>query len=313
MPTSSLLVATWGNGLFSISGQAVQHAFADQVVRGLAPDGRGGVLGIVGGHLLCRRSPDGAWTTIATSDRDLACCEAIGDAIFVGTEDAQILRVESDGVPRRLTGFDAVEGRDRWYAGAALVDGKLMGPPLGIRSMAATCDGAVLLANVHVGGIPRSTDGGLTWQPTIDIDTDVHQVCAHPTRPNIVIAAAAAGFCMSRDGGATWSIVQQGLHAHYCSAVAFAGPDIFVAASTDHFAPEGAVYRRPIDGIGSFQPVGGLPRWMGGIVDSDCIAVRDAIVAVIDQSGCLYVSHDNGATWSRPCEPLPNPGGLHIC
>ena len=96
-----------------------------------------------------------------------------------------------------------------------------MGPPLGIRSMAATCDGAALLANVHVGGVPRSTDAGLTWRPTIDIDSDIHQVCAHPTRPDIVIAAAAVGLCLSRDAGATWTIEQQGLHADHCSAVAW--------------------------------------------------------------------------------------------
>ena len=70
--------------------------------------------------------------------------------------------------------------------------------------MAATCDGAVLLVNVHVGGVPRSTDSGLTWRPPIDINSDVHQVCAHPTRPDIVIAAA--GLCISRDAGATWTI-----------------------------------------------------------------------------------------------------------
>jgi hypothetical protein len=86
------------------------------------------------------------------------------------------------------------------------------GRRLEIRSMAAACDGAVLLANVHVGGVPRSTDSGLIWRPTIDIDSDVHQVCAHPARPDIVIAAA--GLCISRDAGTTWAIEQKGLHAH---------------------------------------------------------------------------------------------------
>jgi len=127
--------------------------------------------------------------------------------------------------------------------------------------MAATCDGAVLLVNVHVGGIPRSTDSGLTWRPTIDIDSDVHQVCAHPTRHDIVIAAA--GLCISRDAGATWTIEQQGLHAHYCSAVAFGRNDIFVSASPDPFATQGAVYRRPIDSNGPLQPLGaGMPKWI---------------------------------------------------
>ena len=96
----------------------------------------------------------------------------------------------------------------------------------------------MLLANVHVGGIPRSTDGGVTWQPTIDIDTDVHEVCAHPIDPEIVIAAAAAGPGISHDGGATWTIEQDGLPASYCSAVAFLGRDLLVAASTDHFAAQ---------------------------------------------------------------------------
>jgi hypothetical protein len=152
-----------------------------------------------------------------------------------------------------------------------------MGPPLGIRSMAATCDG-VLLANVHVGGIPRSTDSGLTWRPTIDINSDVHQVCAHPTRPEIVIAASAVGLCMSRDAGATWTIEQQGLHALHCSAVAFGRNDIFVSASTDPFAAQGAVYRRPIDGNGLLQPLGGgMPQWIDGKADT---AQRDAIAAL---------------------------------
>jgi len=314
MPTPHILVATWGNGLFSVTGTMVCQELADQVVRGLVADGHGGVLAIVGGHSLRRRSADGEWTEIAGSEYELSCCVPMGKVVFAGTDDARILRVDPGGAQICLTGFDAVAGRDKWYAGAAIVDGKLMGPPLGIRSMAATCDGAVLLANVHVGGIPRSTDAGLTWRPTIDIDCDVHQVCAHPTRPDIVIAAAAAGLCISRDAGATWTIERQGLHAHYCSAVAFGRSDIFVAASTDHFATQGAVYRRPIDGNCPLQPLGGgMPKWIEGIADTDCIATRDSMAAVIDRSGRLYVSHDDGASWSSPIDRLADPSGLHIC
>ncbi len=193
MPTPSLLVATWDNGLFSVTGKMVHQELADQSVRSLVADGHGRVLAIVGRHSLFRRSSDGEWTEIAKSEFQLSCCVPIGNVVFVGTDDARILRVDPDGAPQRLAGFDAVAGRDKWYAGAAIIDGKRVGPPLGIRSMAATCDGAVLLANVHVGGVPRSTDSGLTWRPTIDIDSDVHQVCAHPTRPDIVIAASADG------------------------------------------------------------------------------------------------------------------------
>ena len=314
MPTASILIGTWGSGLFSVTGNVVRQELAGQSVRSLVADGQGGVLAIVGGHSLSRRSAGGEWSELARSDSDLSCCVPIGNVVFMGTDDAHVLRVDPGGAQQRLAGFDAVAGRDRWYAGAAIVDGKLMGPPLGIRSMAATCDGAVLLANVHVGGIPRSTDAGSTWLPTIDIESDVHQVCAHPTRPDIVIAAAGAGLCISRDAGATWTIEQGGLHANHCSAVAFGRNDIFVSASVDPFAAQGAVYRRPIDGNGPLQPLGGgMPRWTDGRADTDCIATRDSMVAVIDGSGRLYVSHDDGASWSNPVDGLAGSSGLHIC
>jgi len=317
MSTPSILVATWNNGLFNVTGKVARQELAGQSVRSLVADGRGGVLAIVGGHSLYRRSPDGEWAEIVKIEFNLSCCVPIGNVVFVGTDDAHVLRVDADGAQQRLTGFDAVAGRDKWYAGSAIIDGKRMGPPLGIRSMAATCDGSVLLANVHVGGVPRSTDAGLTWQPTINIDSDVHQVCTHPIRPDTVIAAAGVGLCISRDAGETWTIEQQGLHAHHCSAVAFGRNDIFVSAATSPFATEGAMYRRPIDSDGPLQPLdGGMPQWTDGIVDTDCIATRDSMAAVIDRSGQLYVSNDDGASWSSPFDRLDSqivPSGLYIC
>jgi photosystem II stability/assembly factor-like uncharacterized protein len=170
----------------------------------------------------------------------------------------------------------------------------------------------VLLANVHVGGIPRSTDAGATWHPTIDIDTDVHEVCAHATDPGIVIAAAAVGLCISHDRGATWTVEQDGLHASYCSAVAFLGNDMVVAASTDHFARQGAIYRRALDGRRSFEPVGGLPRWIDGIADTRCIATHASAAAVADRAGNLWLSTDGGQTWVRRAEGLPAPSSVLI-
>jgi hypothetical protein len=225
--------------VFVITGENRQHELAGQPVNALASDGRGGVLAIVSGHSLRRRTSDREWTTVATSEFDLACCVAADALISIGTDDARVLRVSADGDVEQLRGFDVVAGRDTWYAGSAIVDGQRVGPPLGIRSIAVTADMSVLLANVHVGGIPRSTDGGVTWHPTIDIDTDVHEVCAHPTDPNIVIAAAGVGCCVSQDAGATWTVEQDGLHGLHCCAVAFLGDDVLVSASTAHFRDAG--------------------------------------------------------------------------
>lgn len=306
------LVATWDDGVFVCTGEDRHHELAGQPVSALAPDGRGGALAIVSRHALHRRTPYGEWITIATSEFHLSCCVPIGDAIYVGTDDARVLRVGKTGDVEPLRGFEAVAGRDTWYAGSAVINGQRVGPPLGIRSITATADQSVVLANVHIGGIPRSTDGGATWHPTIDIDTDVHEVCAHPTDPRIVIAAAAVGVCVSHDGGATWTVEQDGLHASYCSAVAFLDDDIVVAASTDHFAEQGAIYRRALNGRQCFEPVGGLPRWIDGIADTRCIATQASAAAVADRAGNLWLSRDSGQTWLLHAEGLPTPSSVLI-
>jgi hypothetical protein len=295
-----VLAATWGDGLFVVAGERRDHELAGESVRGLAHDGRGGALAIVGGHSLRRRSPAGEWGTLAEDDAELACVVAFGEDVLVGTDHgARLLRATGGGGLEPLAGFDAVPGRERWYAGTAVIDGRVVGPPLGVRSLSAAPRGGTVLAAVHVGGIPRSTDGGASWLPTLDIDSDVHEVCVHPTRPDRAAAATALGLGISRDGGATWSIETQGLHALYCSAVAFVGDDVLVAAADDHFAGEGALYRRSLDGGAALAPVAlGPSARTAGIVDTACIAVNGADLAVADKVGHLYVSSDGGRTWS---------------
>jgi hypothetical protein len=303
MPT--IIAATWSEGLFVFAGETRRQELADQSVRTLARDQDGSALAIVDAHSLCRRTSEGAWSTIATSELDLSSLAVVGDVIYLGTDDAQVLRVDQNGKIDRLSGFETVPGRNKWYAGTAVVDGRVVGPPLGVRSMTATSDGVALLANVHVGGIPRTTDGGVTWQPTIDVESDVHEVCAHPFDPQMVIAAAAIGLCISRDRGATWTVEQDGLHALHCTAAAFLESDMLVSAAIDHFAAEGAIYRRSIDGHGQLTPVCGLPRSLGGIVDTGCISTFGSALAVADKTGNLYASADAGRSWLLRDDGLP--------
>ncbi|HEY2590624.1 MAG TPA: hypothetical protein VGI35_03445 [Steroidobacteraceae bacterium] len=299
MPTPTVLIATWRDGLFTVTGDSIRHEFAGRTVCGLTRDRGGGALAILDRRSVGRLTAAGDWRTVADVDTSLACCLEVDGAIYAGTEDARVLRIDARGQSVELDGFNAVPGREKWYAGAALIDGKLIGPPLGIRSMSATRDGAVLLVNVHVGGIPRSLDGGRTWQPTLDIELDVHEVVAHPSRPELVAAAAAAGLCVSHDAGATWTVEQEGLHAAYCSAVAFAGDELLVAASAGHFAAEGAVYHRPIEGNPPLRLLdGGFPERISGICDTDCIDVAGSKVALADRAGNLYCSEDFGRTWT---------------
>ena len=102
-----------------------------------------------------------------------------------------------------------------------------------------------------MGGIPRSVDGGTTWAPTIAVDADVHQVLAHPSRPEIVVAAASAGLCRSVDGGATWDATTAGMQLSYARAVTFVGDEVLVTVSEGPRSTRAAVYR----GFGRRRPV----------------------------------------------------------
>ena len=95
--------------------------------------------------------------------------------------------------------------------------------------------------------------------------------------------------------------------------VAFAGDDVLVSASLDHFAAQGAIYRRPVDRPGPLVAVaGGLPQWIGGIADTGCIATHGSAVAIADRNGNLYLSRDTGRSWSSQTCGFPLPSSVLI-
>lgn len=305
-----ILVATWSEGLFVLGPNGLAQEVAGESVLAVVPDRAGGALTIVGGDSVRRRTADGRWTTLAAGAQGLSACAAAADGIFVGTNDARVLRVEPAGTFTALPAFNTVQGRETWYAGNTVIDGRVVGPPLGVRSMCATCDGLTLLVNVHVGGIPRSTDSGRTWRPTIEVASDVHQVVAHPEQPHLVAAATALGLALSRDGGQSWKLESEGLHAKHCLAVAFVGDEVWVSASVDPFS-EGAVYRWK--GSGPLQRLTGsvLPQWFERGVDTGNLAARGDVIAIADRAGHLYVSRDRGTTWVL-ATMVPGPSGVLI-
>jgi hypothetical protein len=245
---------------------------------------------------------DGEWTPLAKSEATLTAVVAAGDAVFAGTDDARVLQLGSSGALEAWAGFDTVAGREEWHR---------VGSPLQVRTMTATCDASAVLVNVHVGGIPRSADGGQTWQPTIAVDDDVHQVLAHPTRPDIVVAAASVGLCRSHDGGATWTSSTEGMELTYARGVAFVGDDVVITVSDGPWASRALVYRAPVDG-GALEPVDGGLGELHGNVDSGCIASDGKVVALADGDGAVWRSAAGCEGFERIADGLDGVTGVTV-
>ncbi len=275
-----LLVGT-DDGLFDLD----RDRLLDGRVNALSRDG----WTVIDAKTVLRETAPGTWSDAATlaggNRTDHRPVLARGDQVLVGNGDG-LLRVDK-GDAEPVAAFQSVAGRDEWHAvGSA--------QPY-VRSLTATVDGAVL-ANVHVGGIPRSTDEGASWQPTIDVDADVHQVRAHPHRSGLAFFAAAVGFGISRDDGATWSIHTDGLHATYCRAVTATGDAVLVSASTGPFTDRAAVYRRAIDDDDA--PFEQVSEWLAHNIDTECLAADGDDVAFGGPDGRLHRSADGGRTWA---------------
>jgi hypothetical protein len=283
----AVLVATVdGYHIFSSAGEH-RTALEGHRVEALTPGPAGTWIAVVDGHEIWQHGDDGKWTALASSDLDLSCLVTVDDDVFAGTVGPHVLRL-GGATLAPLPGFEVVPGRDEWHP---------VGSPLVVRSLTATADGAALLANVHVGGIARSGDGGRSWTPTIDVDADVHEVRAHPAVGTVVMAAAAVGLCVSRDGGRAWDVVADGLHATYARAVAFDGDDVLVSASDGPFTRRSAIYRSAAGGRLQRER-DGLPEWLAGNVDTRCLAVSNGRAALADGSGSVWVKAQSSGAGS---------------
>ena len=270
------------NGLF---GQGGDHLLDGREITALVPDADGWWALADGRDMV--RFHGGAVEAIASIDEEVGrCLLPVAGGVLVGTANARMTFARPGSV-EMLTSFDRAQGRDRWYTP--------WGGPPDTRSLSAAPDGAVF-ANVHVGGILRASDPLGAWEPTIDIDADVHQVLADPSGARHVVAATALGLAESLDGGDTWRFITDGLHAPYARAVALDGEELFMSASVGPRGGPAAVYRRSPGEMAFVRSTGGLPEWFGQNIDTHCLAAGGGMV-VFGTEGRMFVSEDEGASW----------------
>ncbi|HXG42316.1 MAG TPA: hypothetical protein VNL95_06280 [Dehalococcoidia bacterium] len=255
---------------------------------------------IVDGQSLWRKQGKAPWQEVARSPGwRLHCLLPSSAGLLVGTAEAHLLRLEDGGLVL-VQPFEKVEGRGSWFTP--------WGGPPDTRSLAQDAQGTIYV-NVHVGGIVRSRDEGRSWHPTIDIETDVHQVVVHEGWRGLVVAPCALGLAVSTDGGDSWQVLAEGLHGRYMRAAAVAEDVAVASASLGPYRggdQRAALYRLPLEASDRLERCRhGLPEWFADNIDSHCLTALGKAVAFGTSQGEVYLSQDKGLRWEKVAEGLP--------
>jgi hypothetical protein len=212
--------------------------------------------------------------------------------LLVGLAGARLITVSREGVVGEVGPLDAAAGAAAGKSSPA--------SSLDLKSIAVSSAG-VWYANVHAGGVWRSSDRGQSWKIVVPPESEVHEVVAGDGR--CVVAAAATGFGWSQDDGATWQWTTDGLHADYSTAVALDGDTAFVTASTGPETTDARLYRCRL-GSPLEQCSVGLPESFPFNFGVGSVAASAGQVALGATDGRIFRSSDSGSTFSLSADRL---------
>jgi photosystem II stability/assembly factor-like uncharacterized protein len=158
-------------------------------------------------------------------------------------------------------------------------------------------------------GILRSVDDGTTWhrlglKEAIEFDGVVRSLAVHPTDPSRIFAGADVGLCMSKDGGAHFSLIDSPMNGITVWSIAIdpINPS-YIYAGTG--APTRAVMFRSVDGGKHWERLSPeIPEFCSGVnrprILTICVdPAESAQVWFGVEEGGAWRSFDHGATWKR--------------
>jgi hypothetical protein len=187
-----------------------------------------------------------------------------------------------------------------------------------------------LTVAMSTGGVYQTSDAGNSWNPANkgikayffpdpwpEFGQCVHKVAAHPARPDRMFAQNHHGVYRSDDAGGQWVSIADGLPADFGFPIVVHPHDpdtVFVfplTADSERIPPGGRarVWRSGDAGNTWTESSAGLPdHFFAGVM-------RDAMTAdnadqtglyVGARDGCVFLSLDDGDTWTEIVEHLPD-------
>jgi hypothetical protein len=179
-------------------------------------------------------------------------------AVYAGTEPSALFVSRDGGLSwRELEGMRNLPSAPTWSF-----------PPRPwtshVRAIALSyADPNLVVAGIELGGVVRSTDGGVTWQDQRPgAQADCHSLFAHPGVPELLYEAGGGGFAQSTDFGESWEAADGGMDLHYVWGLAADAEDpslVYTSAASGPGRAHGrgssnaTIYRR--SGNGRWQPV----------------------------------------------------------
>ena len=173
-----------------------------------------------------------------------------------------------------------------------------------------------IAVGIELGGVMRSTDGGVTWADhNPQAHSDAHQLLTHELAPDRLYEAAGQGIARSDDRGASWSKLEQGLDRHYAWAQAIdaTDPDLwFVSVSRSPFAAHGGgdgesrLLRTRGNGWTAVDTWGEDPTLRRMPYALCALPDRPGRLLVGLRGGTLLLTGDAGESWTRLALELPD-------
>ncbi len=155
-------------------------------------------------------------------------------------------------------------------------------------------------------GILKSSDGGLTWAPSLDWQYQqirgVWDIQMNPLNPNIIYAATTEGVYKTIDAGANWTRVLQELMVMDLLLDPVDTNYIYAGVGNVD-SPNPGIYRSDNSGLNWVRLSNGLP----GPTNTGRITLAlnkqnknslIALVANLYNTEGIYTSHDKGTTWT---------------